>query len=444
MGRQFLWIVLGCLFLLGWLRPLQGEMAPPTLERFEIRGEPSTELRLSWETIPGHIYELQESEDLKTWTTAQGYPVEARVNRLVYSFSSSQERGFFRVVDRGPPVSPREVEVFFSVAGEKGTEYDLTLENKLEELLEQAVRGSQVLASVFTWSRGNMSDAFLRAYDRGVDVRLIIGSDYSAVEKLVKSMRTGRVLVCRNSEGVPNGCHGGRINHNKFFLFSELADGSKDVVVQSSANLTNPQLRNHNNMVIIRNDTALFNAYHIYWNDLYREVDDPNYYWQTGEESPVQAYFFPRAEGNGRTGEKDTVVEILDGVIAAPGSEIRIAMAFWTNARVGIAHRLVELKNAGVSVQVVVHPDEIGNDVFAALEAGGIPVTQLRTVHSKYLLLHQGRGRTEEWLVFTGSHNYTSPALRSNDEVLLRLRGADTYQTFLQDWIGMRHHPLAE
>lgn len=51
---------------------------------------------------------------------------------------------------------------------------------------------------------------------------------------------------------------GGRINHNKFFLFSDLGEGGTDVLVQSSANLTEFQLVRNNNMVVLRGYPDLY------------------------------------------------------------------------------------------------------------------------------------------------------------------------------------------
>ena len=60
--------------------------------------------------------------------------------------------------------------------------------------------------------------------------------------------------------------------HHKTFLFSELSDGSRNVVLQGSHNLTTTQLTMHNNAVIIRGDAALFAAYERTWRDLFADV----------------------------------------------------------------------------------------------------------------------------------------------------------------------------
>jgi phosphatidylserine/phosphatidylglycerophosphate/cardiolipin synthase-like enzyme len=62
------------------------------------------------------------------------------------------------------------------------------------------------------------------------------------------------------------------------------------------------------------------------------------------------------------------------------------------------------------------------------------------TVHSKYLLIRAryAAGDEVETLVFAGSHNYTRGALESNDEALMRLNDAASYNAFLAHWNRMR------
>lgn len=430
------WVVGILTTLTAWAEPLRLEQLLP---------DDGETLRLTWTTVAGHTYELQESSDLLSWKLVAQFPTETSGSELHYDFSPEAERGFFRLRDLGASITPPpQQEAFFSVAGPTGQEIDLTLEEKIQELLDLAEPGSTVLASVYTWSRTNMADAFIQAYQRGVDVRLLVGSDYAAVNRLTAALPPGHVIVCRDASGKPNGCHGGGINHNKFFLFSDMSDGSTNVVVQSSANFTNPQIRSNNNLVIIRNDPALYEAYRTYWYDLYRQVDNLDYWWSANGNADTKAFFFPRNESNSQTGHNDTVVEILRELVAAPGSEIRVAMAFFTDARRGIAHRLVELQQEGFAVHVLVNPANTGGDIFTILENGGVSVTRYAPVHSKYMLVDHKLGRLRERFLLTGSHNFTSPALRTNDEVLLRMDNPEIYDAFLQDWHAMNAHPLAE
>lgn len=157
-----------------------------------------------------------------------------------------------------------------------------------------------------------MAEAFIEAWQRGVDVQLVVGSAFPAVDLLLAAMPE-RVFICRDAAGTPNGCMGGRINHNKFILFSRLNDGSTDVTVQSSANFTEVQLPNANNLVVVRHQAALYAAYRQYWQDLAARPLNPDYYRMADGGAGIRVWFFPRAGANGSTGEMDPIVEQLDG-----------------------------------------------------------------------------------------------------------------------------------
>lgn len=224
---------------------------------------------------------------------------------------------------------------------------------------------------------------------------------------------------------------------NKFFLFSELGDGTQNVLVQSSANFTNPQLRNQNNLVIIRNDKAIYDAYRIYWHDMERQVANPAYDRIAIGETSTEARFSPRADANGATGLNDPVVEELTRVASGPETRIRVAMAYWTNARRAIANRLIALHDSDTDVAVILYSTEVDAEILQLLRSAGVPVFLSPLIHSKYLLIERA-GKTR---VLTGSHNYTGNALRSNDEVLLSLDSPELHRQFNEDWEFMKRHP---
>lgn len=335
-------------------------------------------------------------------------------------------------------------EVFFTLPGPTGEEEDHALEKKLLELLEMAEPGSEVHGSIFTFSRTGMARAFIEAHRRGVEVRLLAGSEFRAVRRLKKALPKDHVLLNRNAEGEPGGFHSDGINHNKFFLFSRLSDGSEKVVVQSSANLTRHQLRTSNNMVIIRNDAGLYDAYLAYWQDMSRRVQEPDYYRFADGDSGARVYFFPRDAARGAGGEKDTVVEILDEIDPRAGGEIHVAMAYFTGGRPAVAHKLVELQEEGMMVRAIAAPKNLGHRIARILETGGVELVRMHRVHSKYVLIDGRIGGRRVKQVLTGSHNFTGPALTRNDETLLRLDDPQLYNAYLSNWNDLREHPLSD
>lgn len=409
--------------------------------RLTIAGNPSGQRFLNWSTIPGRTYEIEESASLALWNAIPGSRFVADEKSSQHPLPSLSGPRFVRVVESR--LGPDWQEAFFNLTSADGTVPDLTLENKLRELIGKATPGSTLRACVYTWDREEMIAPFEQAVARGVDVRLIVGVTNNQVRALSEAL-PGRVLVCTDSAGEPNGCHGGRINHNKFFLFSELDDGHTHCVLQSSANLTNLQLVDANNSVLFRNDAALYQTYRNYWNDLAEDLDRPNYYRKEITPSEVEVHFFPRSSANGTTGFQDPIVEILREIKPLKGGSIRVAMAFWTGPRRGIVDWLSAFQKVGMDVQVLVDREGTSSTITNALATGGINPTSFPQLHSKYMLIDAEWRGVRQKLVLTGSHNYTGPALTSNDEALLVISNPLIYEAFLENWKTLREHPLTD
>lgn len=342
------------------------------------------------------------------------------------------------------PAPPPQKEVFFNIPSAAGDE-DLLLEETIKELLAKAPPGSDVLASYYTWTRVDVAEAFADAADRGVHVQIIVGntnvdegcSDWSAIATLKERLGAQNLTVCRECEE-SGGCIGDGINHNKFILFSALEDGSRDVVVQSSANLTKVQRKLFNNMVVIRDDPELYQGYKNYWLDLRAQQPDLGYYSTATGSTGTKAYFFPRDKG-------DTIFNILGNIDCSGGGDIRVAMAYFTPGRVNVAEQLAAKAQQGCQVQVLIGALD-GSDTATAAQAvrqGGaeaLVYTQTNgvSIHSKYLLIDANYLDAHHRVVWTGSHNYTQPALRRHDETLLKIEDDAVYEAYLQNWTMMR------
>jgi phosphatidylserine/phosphatidylglycerophosphate/cardiolipin synthase-like enzyme len=341
------------------------------------------------------------------------------------------------------------VEVVFSAPLGDGKP-DLALENYLIAMIRQAAPGSTIRGSFYHFTRQNVAKELAAASERRVDVKLVLNTpsldsddddprdEPSALEGLEAVLPQGSITYCTRGRGA---CIGNGINHNKFMLFSRLTDGTTNVVIQSSANITSSKM--HNNAVVVRGDKALYDGYVSYFGDLRRRDFNLNYYREIAGEKVV-AYLSPRASG-------DTIISVLDNVRCRRGeSKIRLAMAFFSEGRDEIAGRLVSLRQKGCDVSVVLRDGGPGSSqsIVRQLRKGGVevslyPVSSGNNVHSKYLLIdspyqagsNDARSRK---LVYTGSHNYTKGALRSNDEVLLRVDDSVVFASFSQNWRTIR------
>ncbi len=362
----------------------------------------------------------------------------------------------------GPPPPPPPPECPFAPGAEPQKKAiftdqypaeDLDIEDELIRLFRAATPGSQIRIALFTWTRGRMVDALMSAAQRGVDVRVVLDESNqieepegsgnwrytAAVQRLLTELGRDRVTLC-NARTPPDGggCHGTGINHNKFFLFSELCDGSRNVVVQSSANLTNPQITQYNNAVVIRNDAALHAAYLGYWRDLDAERRDLSYYHSENGDTGTKAYFFPRAsQGGDPDPDRDTIHNILaDNVECGNNSEVLVMMAFWSQARGYLVEDLARLRGRGCDVRVIVSRDA-STDALQRHLRDALPDNKIHLVdgvHSKYLLVKADYLGERKHLVWTGSHNYTGPALRENDETLLKIDDRAIFDAFRANW----------
>jgi phosphatidylserine/phosphatidylglycerophosphate/cardiolipin synthase-like enzyme len=320
---------------------------------------------------------------------------------------------------------------------------DFTAQNAMIDLLRQASPGSEVHIAIYEWDSIPYAEAVEFAVSRGVTVRVVADGnemDPAVEQRLVAAIGRGNVTLCGRGA-----CIGTGINHNKFMLFSRLDDGSSNVVMQGSHNFRDSQNRRFNHLVVVRGDNALYTHYRDYWNDLRGQGQNLNYYDVHGDftgDTGVKGYFFPRVSG-------DLIISVLNNVHCDPGAELHVGMAFFKDARgVEVARTLREKRDAGCGVHIIVgnylgddppSPSQAVQDMLRGMDwriydQGGV------TVHSKYLLIRAryATGDEVETLVFAGSHNYTNGALRSNDEALLRLNDAASYNAFLAHWNRMR------
>jgi phosphatidylserine/phosphatidylglycerophosphate/cardiolipin synthase-like enzyme len=347
--------------------------------------------------------------------------------------------------DPTPPAAPPpRFSAVFSVRDAANGE-DLRIESTVIGLIRRAIPGSRVRIAMFNFTRAPIADELLSAHCRGVDVRLVMDggspSDRgSQVPRLIAGLGRDRVTVCA---APGTACIGNGIMHHKTFLFSQLSDGSRNVVVQGSHNFTNAQLRMHNNVLIVRDDAPLFAGFERVFDEQRRDTVNLDYYRILDGALDTRAYFFPRASG-------DTAVSIIDNVTCGGTATIRVAMAFFTDARIAVARALAARAREGCSVELVVGNAEIpaGDSVVSTLRAAGARVTLYpeRTgmwgLHSKYMIIDAVYVGARQQLVFTGSHNWTGPALTSNDETLLKVQDAALFRAYLADWTATRDAAL--
>ncbi|HUS67932.1 MAG TPA: phospholipase D-like domain-containing protein [Kofleriaceae bacterium] len=343
-------------------------------------------------------------------------------------------------------------QVFFTRPRSGG---DFTIEDEIVRLAQAAEPGSRLRLAYYHLAHASIAEALVAAHRRGVDVGVVVdeknqtedppGSGTWRLNDEVALLRAelgeDRMIVCGGGDLPADGgaCMGTTINHNKLILASALCDGSRDVVVQSSANFGDSQLILHNNMVVLRDDEALFAAYETYWNDLATDRQDLGYYREADGDAGTHVWFFPRAAGlltGGIDPDSDTVIDLLADVDCASGAEVLFAESIWNEGRIYIVDRLRAMADEGCDVRVLFNQATTEPEVKAAL-LGAFPgpeLTPVKHMHHKYILVDGVVAGAPRQLVWTGSHNLTFGALRRNDETLLRVDDPAIFAAFRADW----------
>lgn len=344
----------------------------------------------------------------------------------------------------------QQIETYFNLPG-FGGEPSLTIENQIIQLLREAGPTTKVNVSLYTFSRKPVALEMLQAQARGASIELVMDDKY---KDQVKQSGTALNMIEYGADGLPGlkcdgqsclkfckgGCLGSHINHNKFFLFSKLND-SEFIVAQTSANMTDGQLKNYNDLVVIKHDKAFYDGMIEYWKTLKKSSGKT----ETIEgQNGIKSYFFPRLTGS------DPVEKLLNQVRCdSPGSLIRVIQSRFDDHRDYLAARMAVLAKEGCDVKVIVReePDKnspgkkvvklLGQNIAVLPYKGaGDEDKELNSIHSKVLLIQAriDKSNEKETIVMTGSHNYNLTSLRTNDEALFKIKDSKTFEDYLNYW----------
>jgi phosphatidylserine/phosphatidylglycerophosphate/cardiolipin synthase-like enzyme len=307
------------------------------------------------------------------------------------------------------------------------------------------------LAMYHLWDDTIAAD-LVAAKDRGVSVRIVLDdstTDYpSSYNTLKTALGTSTsasswVVLCASGSSCL-GPAGTGINHNKFLLASSVAGGAqKNVVVQLTSNLTPSNYSRYwNSSLTVVGNTDLYDGYVEYFTRLPAQ-NRSAWSYTYGNAGAYKYYFFPRAGSDAGT---DTVVNALDNITcrwsdSAGAHRTTVHAAMLKITRQAVADKLRALAGAGCLVDLVYSETDAGT--WSALHGvSGITnrcyqhdddadaSTPRRIVHSKNWLVDGMYAGTVQKVMWTGSHNWSGPALRNNDEAMLRVTTASVYNAF--------------
>ncbi|MGW0469262.1 phospholipase D-like domain-containing protein [Streptomyces sp. NPDC003027] len=339
------------------------------------------------------------------------------------------------------------------------------IRNRVRAFIAAADSGSTIrMAMYHLWDNTVAQDLANAHSARGVDVQVVLDEttvsapagnpdSYHTLKAALGTdiTRSSYVTLCAKGRSCLGSSTSG-INHNKFLLFSSVGGGAvTQAVLQLTSNLTpSNHLRFWNSSVAFAGNSTLYSAYTSYFAELAKQ-DRANWEYTYAGAGDHKVYFFPRA---GTTGDTDTVVNALDNVgctwsdsTGTHRTAIRVAMLKIT--RQAVADKLRALAAAGCTVDIVYSETDSGT--WNALHGQTRLATRCyqhnhdadtgtpnRIVHSKNLMIDGMYAGAREKLVFTGSHNWSGPALRDNDEAMLRITTASVYDAFVTNFGQVR------
>ncbi|MEW2573194.1 phospholipase D-like domain-containing protein [Streptomyces sp. NPDC047070] len=339
------------------------------------------------------------------------------------------------------------------------TDQQYAIRARLIELTNSALPGSTIKVAVYhVWEAG-VVDALVAAKNRGVRVQVLLDESSisdrptnTAYGTLASGLGTDRtkgsyVSTCPESKsclGDPQ--FGQSIMHNKFWLFSAVK-GATNVVVETTSNSTpSAHTRFFNDALLLPNNPTMYDAYADYFDTMVAQ-DWESWNYRTVSNGLYKAYFFPRA---GNTRATDSVYSILNNVTckykdtAGVTQSTKVRVAIFKITRLAIAEKLVDLKKAGCSVSIVYAESDSAKSSGGAkgtwekLHTTGGPTVRCYNddrdplnpgkklvtpyiIHSKYILVDGMYDGVKNKVSFTGSGNYTGPALRENDESIVKV-----------------------
>ena len=308
---------------------------------------------------------------------------------------------------------------------------------------DHAPAGSVVRGTTWNLTDTAISDAMVRAINRGVTVRMIVAKancDSSAVVsvQLATIFHPTSSVTCT----VGSARSAGGTMHQKSYTFSTV-DSSRYLTIVGSANAT-------------------VEGYADQWTDLFQFVNRKDIYdayntvfaLQRKDKNlptPYRAYSFNGGAGGAQfypvnstspTAADDPVHQRLTSLPKGSGTVIRVATYAMHGTRgYWLADDLIAHRRAGSKVIVLTGPP-VDDTIEARLRAGGVSVTRAfdpgcrdvetstcNYIHLKLMTATYVQGGARQYRVWTGSDNWSTDSLNS-DEVAHQIAGKAPYEQY--------------
>jgi phosphatidylserine/phosphatidylglycerophosphate/cardiolipin synthase-like enzyme len=349
-------------------------------------------------------------------------------------------------------------EVVFNDPGapENAPEYrDYALHDRIVQLINGTPAGETIRGTIYSISTKSVADALVAAHKRGVNVYLAFGGQVNMTTGQplrLKSTLGSRAVHCDTHTSTGGHIHAciskrsGSTMHSKMMLFSKTGTTS-NVVAVTGTNWSGAQSAQYNDMLITSGDRAHYDGYVRYFGDLFAMRKNNNY--TASANGTVDApgaltftRFSPKASSTGTTAEEaatDLVAQDLAKLRAGTDCSLRASQRYIDDRRDAIVDQVVRLASGGCDVEILYN--SLPSSARDRMRAAGAKLRRVHVyhpelgyetkIHHKYYLVkgtYDGVAGTS--YAFTGSHNWTGSALRSNDETLVRVAHPPTIDAY--------------
>ncbi len=310
-----------------------------------------------------------------------------------------------------PPISETEAwyDLFFTVPQE-----ELTWIGGLDEILAADIDQAEAFIDIaaYDFDLQSVTDALIRAYDRGVDVRMVIDSDNLELDQVQDLIDAGIPLVEDKRSA---------IMHDKFVII----DGF--ITWTGSWNFTdNGTYRNNNNAIRVTSEEMAAN----YTYEFEEMFLDGHFGPSSPADTPYRRLIFDGTRVETYFGPEDEVMKQVIQLASRAGESIRFMAFSFTDDELGAVMR--ERAAAGVLVEGVFESRGASSEYseFSAMQEAELNVWldgNPAIMHHKVIIIDSS-------IVILGSFNYSRNADQSNDENLLVIYSRSVAAQFLDEF----------
>lgn len=321
------------------------------------------------------------------------------VQTINFEHGFGATKGFWQVYFTDPPGSGEDV----PSSGGIDTAIASAIDN---------VQNSLDIAA-FEWNNIAITEAVLRAHERGVTVRMVADNEHTVEEddSTISQLEEAGIPIVYDERSA--------LMHNKFMIMD------RTTVWTGSTNYTmNGVYRNNNNMIAMRSQPAV-QTYQAEFDEMFGGTfgprgSEPNNANFTQDGTIIRVMFSP----------EDEVNDVVTGELAGAESSVKFMAFSFTLDEFGDA--LLSLAEQGVEVEGIFETrgSETDFSEMPRLLCAGLDVRQdgnPRTMHHKVFIIDEER-------VLTGSFNFSDNATTSNDENLAIIYDADLAAQYLAEY----------